>query len=166
MSRLLGNGGQWVPQVCVDMGLMNDLLICFAQEPRCLLNCFPFNGRRQEFFDISPLQLQDPEFRMDCSQFEEPVCAITECVYCSDCVDTINALYRCVVNEMESVDKRMKRLVNCPLDCETTTDSFLLDTESNFTETASALGETTAPVAGGTSEVPYSRIDTSGGGLN
>jgi hypothetical protein len=127
MAGVDNNGGEWLPKACVDLGLVNQLMMCFVQEPKCLLDCFPGNGNSQEWFRI-PKYL---DF-MDCSEFEEPACAITECIYCNDCVDIINDLYRCVVNEKETVDKRMKPLVDCPLDC--SGGSFFLEPAVNATD--------------------------------
>ena len=119
---------EWIPQACTDLGLMNDLIMCFVEEPLCLENCFPREGTTPEFFRLP----DDLDLLMgDCAEFEEPVCMITECRHCTPCATIINDLYRCVVNEMRFVEPQLKLLVNCPLDC--SGDSFLLNS-GNFTD--------------------------------
>ncbi|KAL3911251.1 MAG: hypothetical protein SGILL_007353 [Bacillariaceae sp.] len=132
-----------IPTICANEGHMQNLMMCFIEFPRCREKCFTLNFNQDGgLFDL-PDYFQDELEVIDCAEFEEPVCAYTECIYCNPCKEILNDLYRCVIAHTTMIDARMKTMANCPLTCDG--ESFLMDsgdfvdildgnmTDSNFT---------------------------------
>lgn len=111
-SDLLGNNDllAFVPTECMDNGPELDNVVECVAKPTNLFGCLGLLGA------LDPDAIPDPAGIEECSDIEEPFCAVV--AECEGCGVEIDALMRCIVVYSPGVDGNITDLVEtCPLDC-------------------------------------------------
>jgi hypothetical protein len=119
-----------IPPICTARGHVTAISNCMVNNINCFMSCLPKDPKGDPSMDIFTI----PVDAADCGEFEEGLCAVTDCFACKICSGPINDLFRCIILNSPTLAnyEDLRAMVDvCPLSCDL--NNYLLDPTGNST---------------------------------